>query len=205
MSQIPTRPFTEEDIPAAAALCAAAFDIDPGFSWVAPTGDKKKPFLNRLFRENLAMDLERGARGVSAVNGEQLAGVMLWFPPGAPKPTTADWVRRLPRLTPLLAHPLSCWRGLSLQRAIETAFPQKEKNLAYFKLLAVSPKYHGQGVGSALLDLAIQDTARNGLSLYLETATEKNAAFYAKRGFTDIGRIEGRGRPTLWKMRRTPS
>lgn len=200
---MPTRPFLPQDVPAAAALCAAAFDGDPGFAWVAPGGAARTPFLTTLFRENLTLDLERGARGLAAVNGELLAGVALWFAPGAPKPTTADWLMRLPRLRPLLRHPLSCLRGLAFQRAIEAAFPLDEANLAYFKLLAVSPEHHGQGIGSALLAQAIAET--KSWALYLETATESNAAFYAKRGFSEIGRLAGGGRPTLWRMRRTPS
>lgn len=199
----PLRPFAAADVPAAAALCAAAFEADPGFAFVAPEGPAKRPFLERLYRENLLMDLDLRARGFAAEIDGRLAGLTLWFPPGARKPGVLSWLARLPRLLPLLRHPRSAWRGLVFQGAIDAAFPKDERDLAYFKLLAVHPAFHGAGVGSALLQKAIAETP--GWALYLETATASNAAFYAKRGFAELPPIEGAGRPTLRRMRRTPS
>jgi ribosomal protein S18 acetylase RimI-like enzyme len=61
----------------------------------------------------------------------------------------------------------------------------------------------GQGLGGQLLELGTSQADAASLPCYLETATESNIAFYAKRGFEVIGQAEVLGH-TLTGMVRKP-
>ena len=50
--------------------------------------------------------------------------------------------------------------------------------------LAIDKKYHHQGIGKLLVDSIIQEFARLNIPTVSVTTTEKNRAFFEKRGFS---------------------
>jgi ribosomal protein S18 acetylase RimI-like enzyme len=69
----------------------------------------------------------------------------------------------------------------------------------YLGTLGVDPAFHGQGVGSALLERWLERVDREGSAAYLETDVFANVGFYARTGFELEGEIEVLGTP-IWRM-----
>ncbi|MCY7418396.1 MAG: GNAT family N-acetyltransferase [Chloroflexi bacterium] len=62
----------------------------------------------------------------------------------------------------------------------------------------------GQGLGSALIELGTSRADAAGVPCYLETATQSNVDFYAKRGFEVTGQVHTAG-STIYGMVRQPT
>ena len=75
----------------------------------------------------------------------------------------------------------------------------------YLAILAVDPDSQGRGIGGALVRRGLQDAARDGLPAYLETATERNVAFYVGLGFSVVhDSVEPESGLRWWAFRRDP-
>jgi putative acetyltransferase len=61
--------------------------------------------------------------------------------------------------------------------------------LGWVRHLYVHPSYHGNGIGSALLSAAME--ANEELQLWTFERNDAARAFYAKRGFREIGQTDG--------------
>lgn len=73
----------------------------------------------------------------------------------------------------------------------------------YLGTLGVDPTFHGQGIGSALLECWLMRVDRDGSAAYLETDLFANVGFYARVGFELKGEVEVLGTP-IWRMWRPP-
>jgi ribosomal protein S18 acetylase RimI-like enzyme len=69
----------------------------------------------------------------------------------------------------------------------------------YLGTLGVDPAFHGQGIGSALLERWLERVDREGSAVYLETDLYSNVGFYARVGFELEGEVEVLGTP-IWRM-----
>jgi GNAT superfamily N-acetyltransferase len=74
----------------------------------------------------------------------------------------------------------------------------------YLAVLGVDPPDQGAGMGSALLRPVLDQCDHDGIGAYLETATEKDIAFYSRFGFRVTGELRFPKGPTLWPMWRDP-
>lgn len=185
-------PLAENRFHEAAALAAAAFREDAGFSYILPGDAVRRWRLPRILEAMLRVDAACGGRVSGAFDGGALVGLTSVLPVNAAQPDLADWIREFPRLGWFALEPAALLRALAVRRAIESARP---KTLDYLNLLAVHPAAQGRGVGAALLNAAPK-------TLYLETFEERNAAWYEKRGFRLTGEIQSPVRPTFWTLRR---
>ncbi len=68
--------------------------------------------------------------------------------------------------------------------------PHQPKNSIHLWYIGVDPSTSGKGIGSALLKKVVAYCNEQKRSIYLETSTIRNIAFYEKNGFIMTGRIE---------------
>lgn len=186
------RPLAAGELPLAAALAAAAFREDAGFSHILPDDALRRWRLPALIEALLRTDAAAGAELSGAFDEGALVGVSVVLPAGAAAPDLADFTRELPRLAWLLREPAALLRAFGLSRALEAARP---KTLDYLHLLAVHPAAQSRGIGAALLNRAPK-------TLYLETFEERNAGWYEARGFRRTGEFRSPVRPAFWTLRR---
>lgn len=75
----------------------------------------------------------------------------------------------------------------------------------YLWALGVASEAQRQGVGARLLEPVLKTAAEGGVPCYLETQTERNVAFYRKRGFETVReeRMPALDLP-IWFMVRRP-
>jgi GNAT superfamily N-acetyltransferase len=186
------RPLSRDEIPTAAALAAAAFREDAGFSHILPDDAARRWRLPSILEAMLDVDVACGGYVTGAFDDGALVGIASVLPPQASEADLADWTREIPRLAWLALQPSALLRAMGIRRAIESVRP---KTLDYLNLLAVHPAAQGRGVGAALLNSAPK-------ALYLETFEATNAQWYQKRGFRLTSEVQSPVRPTFWTLRR---
>ncbi|MDX6768266.1 MAG: GNAT family N-acetyltransferase [Elusimicrobiota bacterium] len=187
------RVLVSDELPAAAALAAAALREDPGFSYMYPEDAARRARLPALLRALLRADLAAGGRVAGAFDGDALVGVSSLLPGGTPEPGLAAWLRSVALSPVLFADPAGLLRGAEVARALA---PLRPAASPYLRLLAVHPACQGRGVGAALLRDALKDGA-----LYLETFEPSNRAWYAARGLKETAEVRGAQRPPFWTFR----
>jgi len=75
----------------------------------------------------------------------------------------------------------------------------------YLWVLGVAPDSQGKGIGSRLIQPVLDCSDKEQISCYLETETERNVAFYEKRGFEVVSEGEVPGYDLkLWSLLREP-
>jgi ribosomal protein S18 acetylase RimI-like enzyme len=89
-------------------------------------------------------------------------------------------------------------RGAQAARIIAAHVPPQP--FTYLRTLGVHPDLRGRGLGSRLVEQVVR-SAPASLPVYLETAKEKNVAFYTRHGFDCIGEFRCLGVP-VWRMLR---
>ena len=99
-------------------------------------------------------------------------------------------------------------RGLLLFPAIMEAMENNHPREQHFYLafIAVSPEYHGVGLGSRILKATLKQIDAAGMAAYVESSNPKNATFYERGGFIARKNIAPVGAPPLvamWRDART--
>jgi ribosomal protein S18 acetylase RimI-like enzyme len=74
----------------------------------------------------------------------------------------------------------------------------------YLPLLGIDPFYHGKGLGSALMQYAINMCDLDNKSAYLESSSPKSIPFYKRHGFELLGTIQINTSPPIFPMLRKP-
>ncbi|MFI5345489.1 MAG: GNAT family N-acetyltransferase [Elusimicrobiota bacterium] len=189
------RALTPDEIAPAAHLAAAAFREDPGFSHILPDDAQRRFRLPSLIEAILRVDIQLGGHVRGAFDERALVGMSAILPAETPNPGMADWLKRAPGLSWLLAEPAALLRALALASAVERLRPVGDD---YLHLLAVHPATQGRGIGAALL----RDALKSEKPLYLETFTPGNAAWYEARGFKIRAEVSSPVRPTFWTLHR---
>ncbi len=177
------------------ALLSRAFAEDPAMCFIFPDSAERALRLPRLF--GLLFDTEAlsGHRLVTA-GGE---AATLWRAPG----------RASDGLLAMLLHAWPMWRALggaigralAVSNAIAAHFPGEAA--WYLHIAGCDPVAQGRGFGAAAVRAGLDRIAGSGLPTYLETATEKNLAFYRALGFDVTAEwTVPKGGPRFWSMRR---
>jgi ribosomal protein S18 acetylase RimI-like enzyme len=187
----------------AAQVLARAFLVDPAYAALFPDSVERERALQRLFGAVVGYSLVYGLVHTTPA-GE---GAACWLSPGNTKVTLWRMLRT----------------GLGLQRAVAGFNPQARREflavLAYMDevhkreapgphwylwALGVEPGCQGQGIGGRLIQPVLTQADKEGVPCYLETQTERNVAFYQRRGFEVVsdGVVPGQG-IRIWTMLRT--
>ena len=176
----------KKDIPQAAAMLVDAFQHDP--LWEAVWHDANPRQKLGTFEAPVRYCLKYGEVYASS---ENLEGVAAWVPD-----TLADmtfW--RMLRSGAI-------WSGMkmgaNLASKMEPLFAPIEldrketmraRSYLYLQIIGVAPAFQGQGFGGKLLRALIEKSEQTGMSLYLETETEKNVSMYERFGFQVVKEI----------------
>ncbi len=196
----PDRPAIAE----AAAVLTRAFHDDPGMAYVFPEEAARRKRSPWCFRMNVRYALRYG--GLVHTTAAGIRGVAVWLPPGG-------FRVRLRRLVALgvLAAPFRVGAGALLRLRRLGAFHERRHELDvaprhwYLLTLGVDPAHQGRGIGGTLLRPVLSRADAEGLPAYLETAKERNVAFYRRYRFAVVSSEEVTGGgPRFFTMRRPP-
>lgn len=178
------------------AALARAFDDDPVMRWVFPGRRSRDRYGAAFFRWSLWRYADQQVTWTT----DDRVGAAIWALPGRWHVSPSQ-LARLVWWTAAgtgLRGPRVMW-GLD---RIERQHPD-DRHL-YLAVLGVDTDRQGRGVGSALLGPGLELCDRDGLPAYLETAKERNVAFYGRHGFTVTGELRLPKGPPVWLMRRKP-
>lgn len=181
-------------------LLAEAFHDSPLFQFAFPDADARREALRNLFRA-LMDDAIRHGRVEAAYNGK-LAGVLIWYPPGAYPMTLSRVMRNFwDYLRIAVANPSGVMTLYRAQKALDRMRPREPHCHAYF--LAGR---HGEVIGAVLTRRMLDEADRNHWPVYLETQERRALRLYSRLGFGVLraGVETPRGGPPTWTMWRKP-
>ncbi len=179
MESYTVHPLSQNDLPAAAEICAQAMRDNPIHIKVfgEPRGLRERR-LRRFFPGLLAYVHRKGSLYGAFAKGT-LVGVLGMLPPTTCKPSPRDLLRLAPTLltssSPVGTLRLAVW--LSTWARIDPSTPHW-----HLGPLAIVPAWQHRGIGTQLMEYASHKAA--GDSLYLETDKLANVGFYEGFGFS---------------------
>jgi ribosomal protein S18 acetylase RimI-like enzyme len=175
-------------------MLARAYLHDPQFVYVLPDERqrlRRTPwFFSAVLRYSAAVGTLLAADG----------GVAILIPPGGHVPSFTRMLR-----SGLITAPFRLGPG-ALGRL--TAFATASRDLRarvvegpfwYVGGIGVDPDRQGEGIGAALME---ELGARAGDPLCLETASERNVAWYERLGYTVVAEGRVPDGPAIWSMKR---
>lgn len=191
----PVRAARPRDVRALAGVLARAFHDDPAVSWIFARAATRQAWTRRYFSTRL-----RAVLGTGEVHTtEDRAGAALWAPPEGWRFGLWESLA-LARFLPATGRRTGrVLRGLE---SVERRHPETPH--WYLTVLGTDPDRQGEGIGSALLAPMLAACDADEVPAYLETATERNVAFYARHGFRVTGEMRLPDGPPLWLMWRDP-
>lgn len=178
------RRATVGDIPELAAMLARAFAHDPFYGFIA--GDA--PERNQRMRDGWTGFLRHGSNGLShTYTTSEHAGVAVWHPPGYRGAGFIDSLRLLPSAARMAG---GIGRLRDVSRAVAALERHRRRHAPgphfYLSVLGVEPERQGEGIGSSLMQPALDLARASGLPAYLETATGRNVLLYERAGFAVV-------------------
>jgi ribosomal protein S18 acetylase RimI-like enzyme len=192
-----------EDVTAAAAALAEAFQDDPLQSYVFPDPVERAARSPGHFTPLLHYGLRYGE---VLTNAGSPAGAAVWLGPDAWEVTAERAAASgLDQMSEIIGA-VPAERFLSAIQAVE---PYHQRDIPhdhwYVMVIGLAPRAQGQGLGRALLQPIMDHAAAEGLPCYLETAQPKNVAFYEHLGFERVVEtVEPTSGLRLWTFRKYP-
>lgn len=189
---------------AAASLLGRAFSADPAFIWVLPEASRRAEKLTWLCERLIRLTQLSGGRVDLA--DDTPSAVALWVPFDRPYEEPLGLLFR----AGLFATPFVLGLG-AVRRLAIMGGPTKELHHAhapiphdYLLQLAVDPSKQGSGLGSKLLVKGLEQAAKAGRGVWLETTNPRNVAFYERHGLRVMERRSLPGGVSLVGLARTP-
>ena len=170
-----------------------AFANDPIVRWLLPDTNVYAEYWPRIIDAFAGNAFGHG----TAHEVDGFAGVALWFPPGVGSDDAA--FAALLEVVATDSNRLDLDGFFGQMGDLHPTFDHW-----YLPLAGVDPPAQGRGLGSSLLEHALETCDRQGLPAYLEATAPRNRDMYARHGFDEIGVIQEGGSPPLWRMLRQP-
>ena len=184
---------------AAANTLAEAFRDDPLLEILQPNESKRSDVAPWFMSVAVRFGMPRG----QVWGNEDASAVAIWLPPGGTDVSIGQMLKAGMGALPLKVGPRGAIRFLRALSATEPFHKAVDGPHWYLLSVGTRPERQGQGLGSALLEVGTSQADAAGLPCYLETGTDDNVAFYAKRGFEVTAQAEVQGF-TLRGMVRPP-
>lgn len=194
---------TDQDRDGLTAVLARAFADDPVLRWVygPAAADHHRERQRRRERRFFAWALERLATQQLTWTTGGREGAAIWALPGRWRETPREAMELCVLTAPAVGlRAPRILRGFAQVEARHPAAPH-----LYLAVLGVDPGRQGSGLGSALLQPGLGVCDRDGIPAYLETAEERNIAFYARHGFRVTGELTLPKGPPVWFLWREPA
>jgi GNAT superfamily N-acetyltransferase len=188
------RKATPDDVPALAEALGRAFHDDPVFEWLFPAPEDRRRWAWRFFAVRIRQFLAQ-----EEVYASGRTGAAVW---AMPERWDLGWRGVLDMLPLLRGLGRRVPRSLVGTVRIDRAHPATPH--WYLAVLGVDPPEQGQGIGTALLGPVLAECDRDGVGAYLETATERDIAFYSRFGFRVTDELRLPQGPPVWLMWRDP-
>ncbi len=192
--------ITQNDLPKACSVLAAAFHDDPLWNAVLRGKSDVHRRLVTLFEVPVRYCLRYGKVLATSENLEGVMGVL----PGSHVDMSLLRILRSGCL------PVGLRIGLStiirMQPLEKILTPDRRLHLQgrsylYVFFVGVHPAFQHKGFGGKLVDRVIESASHQGLPVYLETETEANVAWYEKKGFRLLKKIVlGTLKVPMWEM-----
>ena len=193
------RKASAEDAPRLADALARAFQDDPGWSHLLPDPSDRTRRLRLFFETELS--------GIALAQGlvwttEEVVGAAVWAPPeGWRVPITAT-LRETPAMVRVFGRHLPL--ALRSRLRMEGRHPRKPPHW-YLAFMGVAPEWQGRGLGTALMQPALEILDAAGTPAYLESSTPRSRALYQRNDFEVTGEFNlPSAGPPLWQMWRDP-
>ncbi len=178
-------PAAPSDLDPAVTCLAAAFSEDPITGFLLQGGPHYQHHVTQFFSLLMRARIALGMPVLVARDGARLQGAAMGYTtarPVWPAAITEDW-NRFENANP----------GLADRMARYDEIAEKYKPPAphyYLGVIGMDPTMRGLGLGTRLLDLFCELSARDPVSsgVYLETANPSNVRFYERAGFEETGR-----------------
>ena len=196
----------KKDFPKAGAVLADAFEHDPVWEKVLQETDGE--FRRGFFQGPVRYCSKYGKAYASS---EHLEGVAAWVPGSLADMTIWRMIR-----SGSFASGIGMAKGMigvgqrmsSILGPLEVDRKTNMNRRAYLYLMiiGVASPFQGRGFGGKILRALIEESEQLALPVYLETATERNAAMYERAGFTLLSKTT---LPVIhlpqWEMVREPN
>ena len=174
------------DATAIADVLTAAFLDDPGAEIFEPDRVRRAAILPSFFGAWVRAAIADGGDLV-VPGGGGVTGVATWFGPETHGPSeqamqAAGWDEAMATFGPPAAARVLAMTG-ELERQHGLLAPWPHLRLDFFGVL---PEAQGTGIGSRLIEHGHRTADAAGLPCYLETFTERNVAYYGRRGWDVI-------------------
>ncbi len=172
-------------------LLTAAFLDDPVMRWLFPDPDTRPAALTTVLR----LFLRSGQVRSLDPDGQPRAAAVWSSPAEHEVPAPAE-------PSPVLVPHLD--RLADLDRLLGARYPAGVDH-RYLRVIGVQPADRGRGHGGALLGRGLAEWDAAGLPTYLEASSPRNAALYARHGFSPYGEpVRLPDGPELFPMWRDP-
>lgn len=196
-------PLKRADRDAAAAVLGLSFEADPLWTSLVPDPEERVRMFPLLWEGVISYCMVYGRVETTA----EVRGVACWARPGMAHPTMWRMLRS----------------GGGLMRSVMVLSPSSRKRFNkamswldaehrrlmpsphwYLWALGVDPESQGQGIGTALLQPVLKESAKESTPCYLETQTQRNVQFYRRLGFEVLLETEVPGLDLrIWCMARS--
>jgi len=197
--RVDNRPLDRKGINEVAVVASRAFYTDPFFIFLSKESILRARGLMLFMRANLRH--WKGGRIVTVRDeNDRVVGAAAWLPTGVYPQSVGEQLAQTPgTIRALYRRPKALVHGLKFLSAI--AKHHVNEPHWYLFLLIADPEVQRRGIGALLLNEALEQVDREGVSAYLETQKVENLAYYRRFGFelqNTITPIDGG--PSLYAM-----
>ncbi|MBI2765566.1 MAG: GNAT family N-acetyltransferase [Chloroflexi bacterium] len=196
---LPIQRLDARQAEAAAATLSDAFFDDPLLQIIAPDEARRRRWGPWFMSLIVQYGLRRGE--VSCIDGT--SAVAVWVPPGSGEMSFGRMLRVGFAWMPFRLGVANTSRFLRAMSATESFHKTVDGPHWYLAAVGARPELQGRGMGSSLVEVGTSQADEAGMPCYLETGTQSNIDFYAKRGFEIVGQAQLFGH-TLTGMVRPP-